>query len=160
MFSVTGLDLMAARITLDEFFSALRRQGGSPVIDTQLVRMVLLRKLEQIGRNYPVKFTWPVADIEFAYEQFLNNSRDQLQRTREFGYLGTVNLKAYDETYTLDEWFDDFRIEYALTDTPEVRQKMTSLLPPGNSWPPARLYQSHKAVTQPLPHSLRERLLG
>lgn len=151
---------MAARISLDEFFEGLRAQGGYPVIDSVEVREAMLRKLDHIARHYPNKSSWPVADIELAYEQYLNNSQDLAKYVREFSYLGTVNLRGYDETYSMNEWFDDFRIEYKLVDTPEVRKQMLFYLPGGETWPPSKLYQAHAAATAPPKNSFLRRLFG
>lgn len=134
---------MASRISLDDFFLALRKHGGYPVVDSPEIRAILLKKLAQISQNYPIKSAWPVADVEFAYEQYLNNSPDQIIHTREYRYMGTVNLKGFNRAYSLDEWFDDFRLEYKLKDDHVMRQRMLDLLPQGSEWPPSLLYQAY-----------------
>lgn len=140
---------MVARISLDDFFDSLRKQGGYPIADTPDVRAELSQNLAKIATHYPIKSAWPVADIEFAYERHLNNSPDQMRHTREYGYRGTVNLRGYDRNYTINEWFDDFRVEYQLTDTSEVREKMLKALDFGLvSWPPGRLYVTYSEATK------------
>lgn len=70
-----------------------------------------------------------------------------------------MNLRGYDETYTLDEWFDDFRIEYKLVDTPEIRAKILMHLSPKSSWEPRDIYQANKKATEQ-PKSFISKLLG
>ena len=140
---------MVARISLDVFFDSLRKQGGYPIVDTLDVRAELSQNLAKIATHYPIKSVWPVADIEFAYERHLNNSPDQMRHTREYGYMGTVNLRGYDRNYSINEWFDDFRVEYQLADTSEVREKLLKALDPDFvSWPPGRLYVTYTEATK------------
>ncbi|WP_152038211.1 hypothetical protein [Paraburkholderia hospita] len=57
--------------------------------------------------SYPIQERRPVLDLESAYQHALNELPDVQDLVRD-GYTGTVNLRGYDDTYTMDEWFGDF----------------------------------------------------
>jgi hypothetical protein len=139
---------MATRLTVDEFFDALHAQGIQPLIDTPASREVVTVLVKQLCTHYPIQGRWPVLDLETAYEGMLNSRSDLLDLWKQ-GYKGTINLSGYDQTYSLDEWFDDFRRAYKLEDTTRVRATMQGKLPPGTSWAASSLYQAYKHATRP-----------
>ena len=150
---------MADRITVDEFFEALRAQNISPLVDTPEVRANVSSRVRTLCAAYPIQGRWPVLDLESAYEQTLNELPNLPDLARA-GYMGTVKLRGFDATYALDEWFDDFSSQWALTDTSQIRAAMLQLLPPDNAWASPALWQAYKAATRPSPKSLLRRLLG
>ncbi len=138
---------MTNRLTIDEFFTALKLQNKSPCIDTVESRQAVERKVTSLTKYYPIKDRWPVLDLESAYESYLNNRTDLMRLVNEYGYSGVVNLEGYDERYTIDEWFGDFLIQYKLKDTSDVRTKMIKELSNDEKWNAGDLYQAYqKAV--------------
>ncbi|AUT76507.1 hypothetical protein [Paraburkholderia hospita] len=93
---------MADRLTVQEFFDALRAQKISPLIDTPAVRVSVDTRVRALCASYPIQEHWPVLDLESAYQQALNELPNVQDLVRD-GYTGTVNLRGYDGTYTMDE---------------------------------------------------------
>jgi hypothetical protein len=92
---------MADRLTIQEFFEAPREQEISPLVDTAAVRAGVDEWVRALSASYPIQERWPVLDLESAYQQVLNELPNVLDLVRE-GYTGTVNLRGYDNTYTMD----------------------------------------------------------
>jgi hypothetical protein len=134
---------MVDRLTVDEFFDALRDQRVYPLVDTPTARKVVQAVARAYGSDYPIKDRWPVLDLESAYEGHVN-AHVNLIEFHKNGYSGTVSLRGFDERYTLDEWFDDFRSQWALVDDQHTRQKMLRLLPTGDKWLSSELYGAHE----------------
>jgi hypothetical protein len=111
---------MADRLTVQQFFDALRAQKISPLVDTPAVRASVDARLRAFRASYPIQERWPVLDLESAYQQTLNELPDVQDLVRD-GYTGTVNLRGYDDTCTMDEWFGDFVARWVLNDTPHIR---------------------------------------
>ena len=139
---------MTDRLTVDEFFSVLLSQDRQPRIDTPESREKVLEHVRSLGRHYAVQDRWPILDLESAYERYLNNRSDLAVLVRKYGYRGVINLRGFDETYSMDEWFVDFTAQYRLNDSIDVREKMYRLLPPGGKWPAARLNQAYESATK------------
>lgn len=139
---------MADRLTVPEFFAALRSQGVQPLIDTPEVRKRVLANVQSLTAHYPIKDRWPVLDLESSYERILNNSPALLNFVTSYCYRGFIKLHGFDETYSMDEWFGDFTVEYRLNDTSEIRMRMQAVLGPGNSWPASGLYQAYQEATK------------
>jgi hypothetical protein len=100
---------MADRLTVQQFFEALRAQNITPLVDTPAVRASVDSRVRVLCVDYPIQDRWPVLDLETAYEQTLNDLPNLLDLARD-GYLGTVKLRDFDETYAMDEWnTTDFR---------------------------------------------------
>ena len=137
---------MADRLTVEEFFDVMRVQQIYPLLDTKPVREIVERNVRALCPGYPIKNRWPVLDLESAYEGYLNG-QPELVRWHKNGYSGTVNIKGFDNTYEIDEWFNDFRIQWSLVDTPSVQRKMIGLLPTGSKWSSPALYKAHKEAT-------------
>src|SRR5258708_5442589 len=140
---------MADRLTVQEFFDALRAQKISPLVDTAAVRAGVDSRGRARCASYPIQERWPVLDLEIAYQQTLNELPDVQDLVRD-GYPGTINLRGYDDTYTMAEWFGDFAGQWVLNDTPTSgRPCLSSCQPvePGSrrscgtptKTPPARL---------------------
>jgi hypothetical protein len=100
-----------------------------------------------------------VLDLESAYQQTLNELPNVLDLVRA-GYTGTVNLRGYDDSYTMDEWFGDFAEQWALNDTPPIRATMLELLPPASTWQSPRLWDAYKSATRAPHGSWLRRLIG
>lgn len=147
---------MVDRLTIDEFFNALHAQGIYPLIDTPDARKVVNAVVRAYGANYPIKDRWPVLDLESAYEGHVN-AQSKLSEFCRNGYKGTINLHGFDDTYSMDEWFDDFRIQWRLIDTPAVRRKMLECMPQGPRWESPVLYAAHETSVK---GSLRGLLRG
>ena len=98
-------------------------------------------------------------DLESAYQQTLNELPNVLDLARD-GYTGTVNLRGYDNTYTMDEWFGDFAEQWALNDMPHIRAAMLELLPATSTWPSPRLWAAYKHATRAPRGSWLRRLIG
>lgn len=146
---------MVDRLTIEEFFDAMHSQGVYPLLDTDRVRKAVQAMVRVYCADYPIKDRWPVLDLESAYEGHVNAQPDLIDFHRN-GYNGVIHLRGFDETYRLDEWFDDFRIVWRLIDTHEVRTKMASKLPPGTKWKSPVLYAAHDQATKfSLPGLLR-----
>ena len=62
-------------------------------------------------------------DLESAYVAYLNAQPDIVVWHRN-GYIGTIRIRNFDETYTLDEWFGDFIRQWNLKDTDGIRAAM------------------------------------
>lgn len=135
---------MADRLTVDEFFEALRAQGLYPLIDTPRARKVVEAVVRAYGAHYPIQGRWPVLDLESAYEGHLNTQPELAEFCRQ-GYSGRITLRGFDDTYSLDEWFADFRIPWGLVDTPRVRHEMLGRLPPGPQWKSPLLCAAYEA---------------
>ncbi|NPT54591.1 hypothetical protein [Paraburkholderia elongata] len=130
---------MADRLTVQEFFDALQAQKISPLVDTPAVRASVDARVRALCAGYPIQERWPVLDLESAYQQTLNELSDVLDLVRD-GYTGTVNLRGYDDTYTMDEWFGDFTGQWVLNDTPHIRATMLEQLPAGRTWKSPQLW--------------------
>jgi hypothetical protein len=150
---------MADRLTVQEFFEALREQKISPLVDTPAVRTSVDAQVRALCASYPIQERWPVLDLESAYQQTLNELPNVLDLVRD-GYTGTVNLRGYDDTYTMDEWFGDFAEQWVLRDTPHVRATMLELLPAASTWQSPRLWEAYKNATRTPRGSWLRRLIG
>lgn len=131
---------MVDRLTVDEFFDAMRRQMITPLVDTPTARRAVAGNVRALCSGYKIRDRWPVLDLESAYEGYLN-AQDNLLELHSAGYRGTINLRGYDDHYDLDEWFGDFTTQWLLIDTPSVRRRMLSLLGPGSRWRSPQLYE-------------------
>ena len=138
---------MVTRLTVDEFFDALAKQRAYPLVDTPRVREIVARTTRALCADYPIKDRWPVLDLESAYEGYLNGQPELVEWHRN-GYNGTVKAGTFANTYDLNEWFDDFRVQWNLVDTPEVRNKMLSLLPHARTWRSPSLYEAHQRAVK------------
>ena len=138
---------MVARLTVDEFFTAMREQGVYPLVDTLTARKVVHAVARAYGSEYPIKDRWPILDLESAYEGHLNGHADIIEFHRN-GYSGTVNLRGFDDRYTMDEWFNDFRSQWSLIDDHRTRQDMLARLPPGDRWRSSELYEAHESAVR------------
>jgi hypothetical protein len=150
---------MADRLTVQEFFEALRAQKIRPLVDTQAVRVSIDARVRVLCASYPIQGRWPVLDLESAYQQTLNELPNVLDLVRD-GYRGTVNLQGYDNTYTMDEWFGDFAEQWALNDMPHIRAAMLELLPPTATWLSPTLWLAYKNVSRAPRGSWLRRLIG
>jgi hypothetical protein len=150
---------MADRLTVQDFFDALRAQKISPLVDTTAVRASVDGRVRALCASYPVQERWPVLDLECAYQQVLNELPNVLDLVRD-GYTGTVNLRGYDSTYTMDEWFGDFAEQWALNDTPHIRAAMVELLPPTSTWLSPTLWLAYKNATRAPRGSWLRRMIG
>ena len=150
---------MADRLTVQEFFEALGEQKISPLVDTPAVRAGVDTRVRALCASYPIQRRWPVLDLECAYQQVLNELPNVLDLVSD-GYTGTVNLRGYDGTYTMDEWFGDFAEQWALNDMPHIRAAMLELLPPTTTWLSPTLWQAYKNVNRAPRGSRLRRLIG
>ncbi|MPW22404.1 hypothetical protein GCT13_37655 [Paraburkholderia sp. CNPSo 3157] len=150
---------MADRLTVQEFFAALREQKINPRVDTPAVRASVDARVRALCASYPIQERWPVLDLESAYQQTLNELPNVMDLVRD-GYTGTVNLRGYDDTYTMDEWFGDFAEQWALCDAPHIRAAMLELLPRASTWPSPRLWEAYKNATRAPRGSWLRRLIG
>jgi hypothetical protein len=150
---------MVDRLTVDEFFEALRSQNVYPLVDTPSTRKIVQAVAKAYGSEYPIKDRWPVLDLESAYEGHLNAHANLLEFHKN-GYSGTINLRGFDDQYTLDEWFDDFRSRWSLVDTSSTRQKMLAALPVGKKWQSPQLYEAHNAALKGTLKGLIRRIQG
>jgi hypothetical protein len=150
---------MADRLTVQEFFEALREQKISPLVDTPAVRASVDARVRALCASYPIQERWPVLDLESAYQQTLN----ELPNVQDLvidGYSGTVNLRGYDDTYTMDEWFGDFAGQWVLNDTPLIRATMLEQLTAGRTWKSPQLWAVYKNATRAPRGSWLRRLIG
>jgi hypothetical protein len=150
---------MADRLTVQEFFEALCEQKISPLVDTPAVRASVDARVRALCASYPVQERWPVLDLESAYQQTLNELPN-VQDLVSDGYTGTVNLRGYDNTYTMDEWFGDFAGQWVLNDTPPVRATMLEQLPAGRTWKSPELWDAYKKASRATRDSWLRRLMG
>jgi hypothetical protein len=144
---------MTTRLTVDQFFDAIRERGVYPLVDTAEARAIVQRNVKALCSEYPIKDRWPVLDLESAYEAFLNAQPNLLEWHRN-GYRGTIRAGDFDDTYTLDEWFGDFTRQWSLRDTPDVRAAMLALLPRGGTWRSPELYAAHKKVVESMKYRI------
>ena len=149
----------ADRLTVQEFFEALGEQKISPLVDTPAVRSRVDTRVRALCASYPIQRRWPVLDLECAYQQVLNELPNVLDLVSD-GYTGTVNLRGYNSTYTMDEWFGDFAEQWALNDTPHIRAAMLELLPAATTWPSHTLWQAYKNLSRAPRGSWLRRLIG
>ena len=147
---------MADRLTVQQFFDALRAQNITPLADTPAVRASVDNRVRNLCTGYPIQGRWPVLDLESVT---LNDLPNLLDLARD-DYLGTVNLRDFDETYAMNEWFDDFRQQWGLTDLPRIRAVMLELLPAGRTWKSPELWAAYKKAARAPRGSLLRRLLG
>jgi hypothetical protein len=124
---------MLTRLYVNEFFDALRKPQAYPLIDTPSVRGIVGRTTRSLSVDYPIKNRWPALDFESTYEGYLNAQPEPIEWHRT-DYNGTVRPGAFDDTYDLNGWFDDVRMQWMLVDTPEFRRKMQSILPLTRAW--------------------------
>jgi hypothetical protein len=150
---------MADRLTVQEFFDALRAQKITPLVDTPEARASVDARVRAFCASYPIQERWPVLDLESAYQQTLNELPDVQDLVRD-GYTGTVNLRGYDDTYTMDEWFGDFAEQWALNDVPHIRATMHEQLPAGRTWKSSELWDAYKKATRAPRGSWLHRLIG
>jgi hypothetical protein len=150
---------MADRLTVQEFFDALRAQKISPLVDTPAVRASVGARVRALCASYPIQERWPVLDLEDAYQQSLNELPNVHDPVRD-GHTGTVNLRGYDDTYTMHEWFGDFAGQWVLNDTPHIRATMLEQLPAGRAWKSPQLWTAYKNATRAPRGSSLRRLIG
>ena len=150
---------MVTRITVDEFFAAMKKAGAYPLLDTPDVRTAVEKNVRALCAEYPIKDRWPVLDLESAYEGYLN-AQPPLFEWHKNGYDGTVHAGPRDSKYALDEWFGDFSVQWQLKNTPEVRAKMLELLSRGEAWLSPELYAAHKKAVSATRHWAVKWLLG
>ncbi|EUC12462.1 hypothetical protein [Paraburkholderia hospita] len=150
---------MADRLTVQEFFDALRAQKISSLIDTPAMRVSVDRRVRALCASYPIQERWPVLDLESAYQQALNELPNVQDLVRD-GYTGTVNLRGYDGTYTMDEWFGDFAGQWVLNDTPHIRATMLEQLSAGRTWKSPELWDAYKKAIRTSRDSWLRRLMG
>ena len=150
---------MADRLTVQEFFDALRAQKISPLVDTPAVRASVDARVRALCASYPIQERWPVLDLESAYQQTLNELPNVEDLVRD-GYTGTINLHGFDDTYTMDEWFGDFGGQWVLNDTPHVRATMLELLPPASTWLSPTLWLAYKNAARATRGSWLRPLIG
>ena len=125
---------MTDRLTIAEFFSALKDQEKKPYIDNAESRKAVEWNVKSFAKFYPIKDRWPILDLESAYESYLNNRHDLKSLVSTYGYNGIINLDGYDERYSIEEWFGDFTIQYKLKDTPSIRERMRKIPCSGDKW--------------------------
>lgn len=150
---------MVTRLTVDEFFDALKKRRAYPLVDTPRTREIVAKTVRALCTNYPIKDRWPVLDLESAYEGYLN-AQPELVEWHKNGYDGTVRAGLFDNKYTLDEWFGDFKVQWRLADTPEVRSHMLASLPRDSSWVSPKLYEAHKNAVSAGTAGFFRRLFG
>jgi len=138
---------MVARLTVDQFFDALCDHRAYPLIDTPRVRDIVGKNVRALCADYPIKDRWPLLDLESAYVAYLNAQPDIVVWHRN-GYIGTIRIRNFDETYTLDEWFGDFTRQWNLKDTDGIRAAMLALLPPGRAWRSPVIFAAHKKAVE------------
>lgn len=155
--SALGVTPVVDRLTVDELFEALHAQRIYPLIDSPAARKVVQAVARAYGAEYRIKDRWPVLDLESAYEGHLNAHTDTVEFHRN-GYDGTIRLQGFDDRYTMDEWFDDFRSQWSLIDTSDTRRSMLSHLPPGDMWKSAQLYEAHESAVRGTLRGLARRL--
>jgi hypothetical protein len=149
---------MADRLTIEEFFEALNAQKITPLVDTPEVKASVSSRVRVLCAGYAIQDRWPILDLETAYEQTLNELPNVLDLSRA-GYRGTIKLRDFDESYSLDEWFGDFAQQWSLTDSPHIRNAMLHSLPPGETWKSPALWKAYRTASRPAPKSLLRRLL-
>src|SRR3989304_5539730 len=88
---------MVDRLTVDEFFDAMREQHVYPLIDTPTARRVVQAVVRAYGADYPIKDRWPVLDLESAYEGHVN-AHENLLEFHKNGYNGTIHLQGFDDS--------------------------------------------------------------
>ncbi|AXF05550.1 hypothetical protein [Paraburkholderia hospita] len=116
-------------------------------------------RVRALCASYPIQERWPVLDLESAYQQALNELPNVHDLVRD-GYTGTVNLRGYDDTYTMDEWFGDFAGQWVLNDTPHIRATMLEQLSAGRTWKSPELWDAYKKTTRTARDSWLRRLMG
>ncbi len=150
---------MVTRLTIDEFFEALKKRRAYPLVDTPRTREIVGKTVRALCADYPIKDRWPVLDLESAYEGYLN-AQPEIVKWHEGGYNGTVRAGSFDEKYTLDEWFGDFTKQWQLKNTSEVRNAMLKALPDESSWRSPDLYKAHKEAVEATAKGFFKRLFG
>lgn len=121
------------RVTIQEFFDALREQKISPLVDTQAVRAGVDARVRALCVSYPIPGRWPVLDLESAYQQTLNELPNVPDLVSD-GYRRTVNLRGYDNIY---RWSNGLAI--SPSSGPPISGAMLALLPPASTLSSPRL---------------------